>query len=162
MVVNMSQTIRRDLLIPINCTSFKTKQLARLLARVYDEELSCVGLKTTQFSLLTVISNHGPIAPGELARRAGLEASTLTRNLRPLISNGWALQSDGLDGRSRSISITRSGRAKQANAQKHWLRAQTKVTTVFSPTKVLALQELIDDFMTKVKTELHGGTTARG
>jgi hypothetical protein len=65
---------------PKGCTNFKTRQLARLLSRHYDQELAKAGLKTTQYSLLSHVLHQGPVAPGELARRMGLDASTLTRN----------------------------------------------------------------------------------
>ena len=88
---------------PQGCTNFKTRQLSRLLSRHYDAELAACGLKTTQYSLLSHVVQLGPIAPGELARRMGLDASTLTRNLQPLLAAGWLLQDAGPDARTRSI-----------------------------------------------------------
>ena len=89
---------------PKGCTNFKTRQLARLLSRHYDQELAKAGIKTTQYSLLSHVLHQGPVAPGELARRMGLDASTLTRNLQPLLAAGWLVQAAGADARSRLIS----------------------------------------------------------
>ena len=60
---------------PQGCTNFKTRQLSRLLSRHYDAELAACGLKTTQYSLLSHVVQLGPIAPGELARRMGLDGA---------------------------------------------------------------------------------------
>ncbi len=66
----------------------------------------------------------GPIQPVELARSMKLDASTLTRNLQPLIAQGWVEVGPGSDARSRSISATDSGRAKRAEGQRAWKQAQ--------------------------------------
>ena len=130
---------------PKGCTNFKTRQLARLLSRHYDQELAKAGLKTTQYSLLSHVLHQGPVAPGELARRMGLDASTLTRNLQPLLAAGWLLQDAGPDARTRSIRLTDSGRAKQVEARRCWKTAQLKVNDVLGSERVAALHALIDD-----------------
>jgi DNA-binding MarR family transcriptional regulator len=130
---------------PRGCTHFKTRQLSRLLSRHYDAALAAAGLKTTQYSLLSHVLHLEPIAPGELARHMGLDASTLTRNLQPLLVAGWLLQEAGADARTRSIRITDSGRAKHAEAQRRWKLAQTGVNQLLGAERVAALHTLIDD-----------------
>lgn len=131
--------------LPRGCTNFKTRQLSRLLSRHYDAELAAAGLKTTQFSLLGHVLHLGPIAPGELARRMGLDASTLTRNLQPLAAAGWLVQAAGLDARTRSIQITEAGRDKHAEAQRRWKGAQLKINALLGVERVAALHALIDE-----------------
>lgn len=131
--------------IPRGCTSFKTRQLARLLSRHYDAELARAGLKTTQYSLLSHVARLGPLAPGELARAMGLEASTLTRNLQPLVAEGWLLQGQGADARTRQITLTAAGRDKLALAQRHWKAAQLQVNAQLGAERVAALHALLDD-----------------
>ena len=130
---------------PRGCTNFKTRQLARYLSRRYDAELAKAGLKTTQFSLLTHLLSLGPVAPGELARRMGLDASTLTRNLRPMLASGWLLQDPGPDARSRRIRITAAGEAKQAEGRRHWKTAQTAIAALLGVERVAALHVLLDE-----------------
>lgn len=127
------------------CTNFKTRQLSRLLSRHYDTELAPTGLKTTQYSLLSHVLQLGPIAPGELARRMGLDASTLTRNLQPLLAAGWLVQDAGPDGRTRAVSLTDAGRDKQAQAVRSWKAAQLKVNAVLGAERVASLHALIDE-----------------
>lgn len=140
-----------DLLTPIRCTSFKTKQLARLVGRIYDAELAAVGLKTTQFSLLTHVARRGPIGLSALAKRMELDGSTLTRNLQPLLASSWIVLTTGSDARNRVISITALGDAKQEQALVYWTIAQQKVNALVGVEKVLELQALIDDCMVALK-----------
>lgn len=130
---------------PKGCTNFKTRQLSRLLSRHYDAELAAVGLKTTQYSLLTHVLRLGPLAPGELARHMGLDASTLTRNLQPMVAAGWLVQEAGADARSRSVGITAAGRDKQAEAQRRWKAAQQQVNALLGTERVAALHQLLDE-----------------
>lgn len=130
---------------PKGCTNFKTRQLARLLSRLYDAEVARAGLKTTQYSLLSHVLHLGPLAPGELARQMGLDASTLTRNLQPMLAEGWLVQEPGSDARSRRVSLTPAGRDKHAEAQRHWKRAQLKVNAVLGADRVASLHTLLDD-----------------
>ncbi len=131
--------------LPRGCTNFKTRQLSRLLSRHYDAELATAGLKTTQYSLLSHVLRLGPISPGELARQMGLDASTLTRNLQPLLAAGWLRQDTGSDARTRSIHLTDAGRSKQAEAQRHWKAAQLQINQLLGAERVAALHGLIDD-----------------
>lgn len=131
-------------LSPQGCTHFKLRQLVRRVARLYDAELAQAGLKGTQYSLLSMLVRVGPVKPADLARGLGLDASTLTRNLKPVVAAGWATQGPGRDERSRLIQITAAGRAKQAEARRHWRRAQSRVNAVLGEAEVARLHAWID------------------
>ena len=129
---------------PRGCTHFKLRQLLRAVARHYDAEMSRAGLKGTQYSLLSQVASLEPVQPVELARRMGLDASTLTRNLRVLTELGWLEQGPGADARSRLIRITPTGQAKRAEAQRCWKKAQLGMNEKFGAEQVAALHALID------------------
>ena len=95
---------------PVGCTNFKLRQLTRRVTQHYDQHLAGSGLKITQYSLLTHVDRLGPLAPGELARRMDMGASTLTRNLQPMIAAGWLTLGEGVDARSRRVHLTDAGR----------------------------------------------------
>ncbi|MGE5386391.1 MAG: MarR family winged helix-turn-helix transcriptional regulator [Betaproteobacteria bacterium] len=132
---------------PKGCTNFKVRQLARVLARHYDAKVVKAGLKTTQYSLLTHVLRLGPLPPGELARAMGVDASTLTRNLQPMLASGWLIEEAGDDKRSRRISLTEAGRAKQAEAVAHWKAAQLDLNARLGVERVAALHALMDECM---------------
>jgi len=130
---------------PQGCTNLQLRQLMRRVAQHYDVELARAGLKTTQFSLLTAVDKLGPLQPGELARTLGLQASTLTRNLKPLVAAGLLVLGPGPDGRSRLVAITETGHAKRAEAKAMWKRAQLELNRLLGDERVIALHSLIQE-----------------
>lgn len=136
-----------DAVKPRGCTNLKLRQLMRRVAQHYDGELARTGLKTTQYSLLSYVVKLGPIRPGDLAREMKMDASTLTRNLRPLVEAGWLDLGPGADGRSRLVTATDAGRDKRREAQRRWRVAQEGVNAVLGVPRVMALHALIDECM---------------
>lgn len=130
---------------PQGCTHLKLRQLMRRIARYYDAEVGKSGLKTTQYSLLSHVAKLGPIRPGDLARGMKVDASTLSRNMRPLIDAGWLALDPGVDGRSRLVSLTEAGREKRQEAQRRWRVAQEGINQLLGPGRVAELHALIDD-----------------
>lgn len=130
---------------PQGCTNLKLRQLMRRVAQHYDAEVGQCGLKGTQYSLLSYVYRLGPLRPVDLAREMKLDASTLTRNLRPLIDAGWLRLEAGPDARSRLVHITPSGRAKREEAQARWRIAQEALNQTLGPARVVALHALLDE-----------------
>lgn len=130
---------------PQGCTNLKLRELSRVVTRHYDAHVAPTGLKNSQYSLLSHVVALGPVRPGELAARMRLDASTLTRNLQPLIAAGWVEQGPGDDARSRSVVATEAGRAKRAEAQRAWKQAQLALNARLGNERVAALHALLDD-----------------
>jgi DNA-binding MarR family transcriptional regulator len=130
---------------PQGCTNLKLRQLMRRVARHYDAEVGKTGLKGTQYSLLSYVVKLGPIRPGDLAREMKIGASTLTRNMRPLIDAGWLDLGPGADGRSRLLSATAAGREKRHEAQRRWRVAQESLNQVLGVRRVAQLHALVDE-----------------
>ncbi len=116
----------------------------RQVGRHYDAEVAKSGLKTTQYSLLSHVLHLGPLRPVDLAQAMGIDASTLSRNLKPMIAAGWLLQGEGPDARSRLIEITDDGRKKRTEAQRRWRAAQENLNELLGVERVMALHMLID------------------
>ena len=76
-----------------------------------------------------------------------MDASTLTRNLRPLVDAGWVTLEAGADARSRLAHITDTGRDKRAEAQRHWKAAQLALNETLGAERVMALHALVDESM---------------
>ncbi|MBT9552187.1 MAG: winged helix-turn-helix transcriptional regulator [Hydrogenophaga sp.] len=137
-------------ILPQGCTNLKLRQLMRRVSQFYDVEMARAGLKTTQYSLLSYVDKLGPVRPGELAAGLKMDASTLTRNLRPLVDAGWVLVSAGDDARSRLVSLTPAGREKRAEAKRRWKVAQEGINRLLGVEQVVALHTLIDASMDKL------------
>jgi DNA-binding MarR family transcriptional regulator len=143
----------KDPATPSGCTNLKLRQLGRVVARHYDAHLAGTGLKTTQYGLLSGIVTLGPVRPGELARAMKLDASTLTRNLQPLVEHGWVVLGPGGDARSRLVSATDAGRAKRIDAQRAWKRAQLALNERLGETRVAHLHAMLDDCLVRLEDD---------
>ena len=132
------------------CTNLRLRQLMRRVAQHYDLEMAKAGLKTTQYSLLSHVIKLGPLRPGELAQSMKVGASTLTRNLKPLIDAGWVALAAGSDARSRSVVITPAGRAKREEARHRWKVAQNSLNQLLGAERVLALHTLINESLERL------------
>ena len=139
--------------LPRGCTSFKLRQLTRRVSQHYDRVLGECGVKTTQYSLLSQIERLGPIRPSDLAAAMAMDASTLTRNLQPLIEHGWAAIGPGVDRRSRLVVVTAKGRAKRADAQRAWKRAQLALNDQLGSERVAVLHELLDECLASLSAD---------
>jgi DNA-binding MarR family transcriptional regulator len=118
---------KRDKSASEPCLCNALRQASRAVSRLYDEELRCVGLRTTQYSLLRVLARVGEVRQGDLGDLAHLDETTLTRNLRPLVAAGWVSVRSGEDRREKLVTITAAGNAKLAEARPAWERAQTRM-----------------------------------
>ena len=139
-----SRAARREAAAPVGCSSFKLRQLSRRVSQHFDRIVGGAGLKTTQYSLLSHILKFGPVQPGEIAARMEMDASTLSRNLQPLVAQGWVAVGPGDDGRSRFVTATEAGRVKHAEAQRAWKRAQLALNERLGEAQVARLHALID------------------
>ena len=138
------------------CTNLRLRQLMRRVDQHYDAEMSRAGLKTTQYSLLSYVHKLGPLPPGELAQGLKLSASTLTRNLKPLVDAGWLESGPGKDGRSRLVSITAAGLAKREEGRLLWKVAQESLNDLLGLERVLALHTLVGEAMQLLSADAPG------
>jgi len=115
-----------------------------MVNRHYDQYLSAVGLKGTQYALLSCVVKLGPLRPGDLARQLQMDASTLSRNLQPMVAQGWLRVGAGDDARSRLVEATPAGVALRAEAQRAWKAAQTALNQRLGLEQVAALHDLLD------------------
>ncbi len=116
-----------DVTEPTNCTCFGLRKAARAVTQRYDQALKPTGLRTTQLSLLAVTDRVGPRGMAELAEQLVMDRTTLTRNLKPLLGQGFLERVAGADRRRRPIAITAKGRAALAQALPYWREAQMRM-----------------------------------
>jgi DNA-binding MarR family transcriptional regulator len=77
-----------------------------------------------------------------------LEPSSLSRNLQPLIARGWVVVGPGNNQRSRTLSLSDSGRAKRAEAKSAWKSAQLGFNARLGVERVARLHDLLDECLT--------------
>lgn len=132
------------------CTCAPLRRLTRRITIIYDHHLQDSELSITQYSLLSRIGRKGPIANIVLAQDMGMDRSTLSRALKPLMAAGWIetvdLPEDALlDKRSFALQLSRSGRAKLEEARPRWRRAQDEIDRRLGPKLAREFNDLIED-----------------
>jgi len=142
---------------PQGCTNLKLRQFDRMVTRHYDRYVAAVGLKNTQYTLLSQVVKLSPIRPSDLARRMQMDASTLTRNMQSLVAQGWLKIGAGDDGRSRCVEATEDGYAKRAEGQRAWKAAQTALNKQLGVEQVAALHKLLDACIECLDGEMGSG-----
>lgn len=128
---------------PSVCTCFRLRRASRRVTQVYDHELASVGLTLNQYSILRR-SEREPRALGELADELGMDRTTLTRNLSPLVDAGLVATVRGDDARRRMIGLTPAGRDRLARAKPHWRRAQDIIDAMLGDTGIERLHGDLD------------------
>ena len=113
------------------CYNLAMRQADRVLTGVYNAYLSDIGLKITQFSVLRALRYLKACSQKELEKVLLLEQATLTRNLQPLLRDGWVKREPSAeDGRVWLISLTKAGFDLFKQGEKRWQAAQKKIETI--------------------------------
>jgi len=111
----------------LSCSCFAARRAARTITQLYERQLKPSGLRVTQFTVLSMLAAAGPQPLSRLAGQLATERTTLTRNLRPLVSGGLVTESATEDGRVRLLSITKRGLAAARAALPLWREAQKSI-----------------------------------
>jgi DNA-binding MarR family transcriptional regulator len=113
--------------ISSGCLLGHWRRVNRVLSGIYEAEMRDWGLKSSQLSLLVAVAKAGPVRRIDLGKRLHLDPSTLTRNLKVMLKQGWIDEKpDEEDQRSARLKITPKGRKLLENIAPAWKRAQSR------------------------------------
>lgn len=107
------------------CTCANLRKAARAVTQTYDLALQPSGLKATQFTLLATLSRRGTLPVSTLAEALVMDRTTLTRNLKPLITKGFVSAEPGDDRRTRMVMVTPQGEVALDSALLLWRNVQS-------------------------------------
>lgn len=113
------------------CNNLALRQAARHVSQIYDRHMAAVGLRGTQYSILSKLDRAGPLPIGKLADALVMERTALTRAIGPLQRDGFISVGNGPNGRTRSVMLTPAGEAKFKAAQAQWRKAQKQFESAF-------------------------------
>lgn len=135
-----------------NCTCSQLRRAGRQVTQLYDRALEPAGLTIGQFGLLAHLSTAGDgTAIGALAEARGMDPTTLTRNLKPLLAQGWVVDArDPHDGRVRTLAISAGGREKYREASPLWQNAEAQLETLLGEETLAALKALLSMSIAKI------------
>jgi DNA-binding MarR family transcriptional regulator len=128
-----------------NCCNTAVRRAARQLGQLYDDAIESSGLRSTQGTLLAVVSEAGAATASELAARLVMDLSALGHTLKPLIRDGFLRSTpDPRDRRARRITLTAKGTKKLEQIHVDWLIAQRALLATFGAPEALALNKALD------------------
>lgn len=134
------------------CTCHHLRRAARRVTQVYDRELAAVGLSLNQYSILRR-TRHGPRALGELADEMGMDRTTLSRGLKPLLEVKLLKEVRGEDARQRLVELSATGRKRLEAAVPHWQRAQRAIDDGFGEERIARLHRDLDALVDRLPGE---------
>jgi DNA-binding MarR family transcriptional regulator len=124
------------------CPGWNSRLAARRISAALDRDMAKLGLSAAQVGLLAQIAVIADDTLGALAQRAGLEQSTLSRNLRTLEREGLIeIAIVESDLRRRAVWLTEAGIRRLEAALPVWRAAQTRLAQVLSPDLARGLAE---------------------
>lgn len=109
------------------------RALARAASRRLDAATGETGLGSAQFALLCLIASARDDRLADLAARAGVDPSTLSRTLAPLERDGWIeIAVVETDRRRRAVWLTETGATRLASALPAYRREAVALSTALS------------------------------
>jgi DNA-binding MarR family transcriptional regulator len=125
------------------CLITRTRAIARVMTGIYDEKLRPFGINSSQFTLLVSISALTSATRSEIGRRNHQDRSTLTRNLRLVISLGWVEEDRGAaTGRDKPVRLTATGRKILREVMPAWREAQAEAALILGQSGVNAVVDI--------------------
>jgi DNA-binding MarR family transcriptional regulator len=112
----------------VGCLAGNLRAASRLATRRYDVELREHGVRITQVAILASVKRRNSLSISELAGELSSERSVVARDVAVLERDGLLnVGIDRNDRRARTITLTKTGRARLRAAGPAWRRAQEEM-----------------------------------
>jgi len=138
---------------PLPCTGGRMRKLTRRMTSFYESYLREHDITLTQYSLLSNLGRE-PQTLLQLADRLETDRTTLTRNLRLLIEQGWVDEVPGTDARQRRLVLTARGHQFRPRVHATWQRAQLALEQQLGRDFVADLNQRLEDALLRLKPSL--------
>ena len=127
-----------------DCNCLAIRQAARHVSQFYDQLFAPVGLRATQYAILSRLRRDGPMTINALAAALVMDRTTLGRNILPLQRDGLIeVVASPADRRRRELRLSETGVAKQSAAGACWAVAQERFDEVFGNERAARLRGLL-------------------
>lgn len=110
--------------IGLSCLNLSLRRTSRLVTSYYDSMLKPTGLRITQFTVLAGIEYGKDLSITDLSRLTDIDRTTLQRSLEILNRDGLINIEKKEIGNVRSLTLTKKGETKLAQAIELWRLAQ--------------------------------------
>ena len=133
-----------DQLSPDLCNCLALRQATRHVTQYYDGYLAPVGLRTTQFSILSKLARMKTTTINAMADEMVMDRTTLGRTVQPLERDGLIEVRRGRqDRRSRELQLTDAGEARLRHAIIAWEQAQSGFEAAFGDERAASMRALL-------------------
>ncbi|GAA1652891.1 MarR family winged helix-turn-helix transcriptional regulator [Catellatospora bangladeshensis] len=127
------------------CNNLALRKAARYLGATYDRALAPIGLRSTQFSILQLLSVQGELTISGLAELIAMDRTTMATNLKPLAREGLVtIEPSATDRRARLVALTPAGLAKVKAGLPLWQQAQERFEAKFGAAEAAELRASLD------------------
>lgn len=127
--------------IAAECPGFQARATARAITRYHNACFKPLGLTAEQFSLLVGIGAAEGTTLVDLADSAGVDATTLSRNVRNLERRGLVRANGGRGRTGKRLSLTKSGSQLMADALPVWNRAKEELSRRLGDENVRSIRQ---------------------
>lgn len=130
-----------ELIGPLACHCFATRQLARHVTKLYERHLAPSGVTATQLSILSFLCETPGLSMSELSRIMVMDRTTLLRAIKPLERGGF-VTSARKPGGSRwfVFSVSPAGLRKREQALPLWQAAQQEYETLIGAERAASMR----------------------
>ena len=128
------------------CMCISLRKAANNISKLYDNELSVLDIKITQYSALKNIQALGNPSVNELSKKLDLERTTVLRNLEKLKKMDLISYKKNDVYKVKVISLTVNGKKKLNEAKVIWEKTQQKFLNAFG----LYDHSQFDSFINKI------------
>src|SRR3954471_23802859 len=124
------------------CIAVRLRLLNRVVTNLYDDALRPLGLKVSQLNVLIVTAKLGLARPAQVCDVLQLDASTLSRNVRPLQAKGWLEVVPDEDARAQPFRLTLQGKRLIEKAVPAWEEAQRQAAELLGQEGIALLDRV--------------------
>ncbi len=125
------------------CYCITLCRAANAVMDYYDNAFAKNNITTKQFSLLINLSRMEEANVVELAEYVNLERSTVTRNLKILISKGWVCDLAKENSRSHRYTVTEEGHKQIENSLPIWNKCQSDIENFIGKENIKVLSDIL-------------------
>jgi DNA-binding MarR family transcriptional regulator len=125
------------------CIAVRLRLLNRVITNLYDEALRPLGLKVSQLNILIAAARLGLARPAQVCDILQLDASTLSRNVKPLQAHGWLEVVPEEDARAQPFRLTPQGKRLIEKAVPAWEQAQRRAAELLGEEGVAQLDKAV-------------------
>jgi len=122
------------------CDCLAIRQAARQITQLYERYLSREGLSANQYAILRKLSPFEGLSISHLALSMVMDATSVSRAIKPLVRDGLISVSTDQDARTRKLELTKAGRIRLKSATVLWQRAQDEFEATFGPEEAQRLR----------------------